>query len=136
MTPVWIGMHVLEVRHQAIFFWGWCDGVMDSARYFDLLGELVPQIRVSARTLALPGCFNFKFMLTPFFLHQKMYIYLNRKKYLYFFHLNILLLLLLLLLLFLLLLLNLFKEDIPIAQLIRGSSSIMAKGNKKKPDIQ
>ena len=43
---------------------------MDSARYFDLLGESVPQVRVSTCTLALLGFFNFKFMLTPFFLHQ------------------------------------------------------------------
>ena len=55
---------------------------MDSACDFNLLGESVPQVRVSARTLALPGFFNFKFMLTPFF-HQKkkkIYIYLTRKK--------------------------------------------------------
>ena len=31
---------------------------MDSARDFDLLGESVPQVRVSARTLALWGFFN------------------------------------------------------------------------------
>ena len=31
----------------------WRDGVMNSARDFDLLGESVPQVRVSARTLAL-----------------------------------------------------------------------------------
>ena len=30
---------------------------MDSARDFDLLGESVPQVRVSARTLALSGFF-------------------------------------------------------------------------------
>ena len=30
---------------------------MDSARDFDLLGESVPQVRVSARTLALRGFF-------------------------------------------------------------------------------
>ena len=58
MTPVWIGMRVLEVRHWAIFFWGWCNGVMDSACDFDLLGESVPQVRVSARTLALLGFFQ------------------------------------------------------------------------------
>ena len=47
---------------------------MDSARYFALLGESVPQVRVSARALALSGiCHNFKFMLTPFFLHEKIY---------------------------------------------------------------
>ena len=40
---------------------------MDSARDFDLLGESVPQVRVSARTLALLGFFNFSFILTPFF---------------------------------------------------------------------
>ena len=34
------------------------DGVMDSARDFDLLGESVPQVRVSARTLALLGFFQ------------------------------------------------------------------------------
>ena len=41
-----------------LFFLGWCDGVMDSVRDFDLLGESVPQVRVSARTLALRGFFN------------------------------------------------------------------------------
>ena len=34
------------------------DGVMDSARDFDLLGKSVPQVRVSARTLALLGFFQ------------------------------------------------------------------------------
>ena len=34
----------------------------------DLLGESVPQVRVSARTLALRGFFNMLFILTPFFL--------------------------------------------------------------------
>ena len=33
--------------------------MMDSARDFDLLGESVPQVRVSARTLALLGFFPF-----------------------------------------------------------------------------
>ena len=58
MTPVWIGLRVLEVHHRAIFFLRmvrWCDGVMDSAHDFLMLGELVPQVRVSARTLALLG---------------------------------------------------------------------------------
>ena len=41
------------------FFLGSCDGVMDIARYFDLLGEPEPQVRVSARALALLGFFNF-----------------------------------------------------------------------------
>ena len=58
MTPVWIRLRVLEVRHRAIFFFFWCDGVMDSARDFDLLGESVPQVQVSVRTLALWGFFN------------------------------------------------------------------------------
>ena len=40
---------------------------MDSARDFDLLGESVPQVRVSARTLALLGFFRLQFILTPFF---------------------------------------------------------------------
>ena len=31
---------------------------MDSARDFDLLGELVPQVRVSVHTLALLGFFD------------------------------------------------------------------------------
>ena len=31
---------------------------MDSARDFDLLGKSVPQVRVSARTLALRGFFQ------------------------------------------------------------------------------
>ena len=42
MTPVWIGLRVLEFRHQAVFFLGWCGGVMDSAHDIDLLGESVP----------------------------------------------------------------------------------------------
>ena len=37
---------------------------MDSARDFDLLGESVPQVLVSARTLALRGFFII--ILTPF----------------------------------------------------------------------
>ena len=40
--------------------------MMDSARDFDLLGESVPQVRVSARTLALLG----------FFIVQYIYIYM------------------------------------------------------------
>ena len=59
MTPVWIGSRVLEVRLRAIYFCRWCDGVMDSARDFDLLGESVPQVRVSARALALRGFVEF-----------------------------------------------------------------------------
>ena len=34
------------------------DGVMDSAHDFDLLGDLVPQVWVSARTLTLLGIFD------------------------------------------------------------------------------
>ena len=41
---------------------------MDSACDFDLLGESVPQVRVSARTLALLGFFIVLSFLTPFFL--------------------------------------------------------------------
>ena len=41
---------------------------MDSACDFDLLGESVPQVRVSARTLALLGFFIVQSLLTPFFL--------------------------------------------------------------------
>ena len=51
-----------------LFFWRWCDGVMNSALDFDLLGESVPQVRVPACTLALRGFFNMQFILTPFFL--------------------------------------------------------------------
>ena len=43
---------------------------MDSARDFDLLGELVPQVRVSARTLALCG----------FFIIIYIYVYKKKKK--------------------------------------------------------
>ena len=57
MTPVGIVLCVLAVRHQAIFFRGWYNCVMDSARDFDLLGELVPQVRVLEHTLALWGFF-------------------------------------------------------------------------------
>ena len=42
---------------------------MDSACDFDLLGESVPQVRVSARTLALLGFFIVQSILTPFFLN-------------------------------------------------------------------
>ena len=41
-----------------VFFRGWCDGVMDSAHDFDLLGKSVSQVRVSAYTLALQGFFS------------------------------------------------------------------------------
>ena len=37
---------------------------MDSARYFNLLGESVPQVRVSARVLALLGFFDFNIYIT------------------------------------------------------------------------
>ena len=52
-------MRALEIRHRAVFFSGWCDGVMDSVRDFYLLGESVPQVRVSAHALALLGFVNF-----------------------------------------------------------------------------
>ena len=59
-SAVWIGSCVLEVRHQATFFlWGWCNGMMDSAHDFYLLGESVPKVRVSACTRALQGFSNF-----------------------------------------------------------------------------
>ena len=81
MTPVWIGMRVLEVRHRAVFFFGgWCDGVMDSARYFDLLGESVPQVRVSARTLALLGIFQLQIYPDSLLPSSK------KKKYIYIFY--------------------------------------------------
>ena len=38
---------------------------MDSAHDFDLLGESVPQVRVSARALVLLGLFKLQFILTP-----------------------------------------------------------------------
>ena len=41
MTLVWMRSCVLEVRQSHLFF-GLCDGVMDSARDFDLLGESAP----------------------------------------------------------------------------------------------
>ena len=47
--------------------------MMDSARYFDLLDESVPQVRVSACTLALLEFFQLQLTLTPFFL-QFIYI--------------------------------------------------------------
>ena len=40
---------------------------MDSARGFCLLGESVPQVGVSARTLAPFGDFSIHIFLTPFF---------------------------------------------------------------------
>ena len=42
---------------------------MDSARDFDLLGESVPKVRVSARALALLGFINFN-------IHVYIYIYI------------------------------------------------------------
>ena len=42
--------------------------MVDSAREFDLLGESVPQVRVSARTLALLGLFIVQSILTMVFL--------------------------------------------------------------------
>ena len=38
-------------------FCGRCDGVMDIVRDLNLLGNSVPQVRASARTLALSGFF-------------------------------------------------------------------------------
>ena len=49
-------------------------GVMDSARDFDLLGESVPQVRVSARTLALLGFFQL-FYNSDSLLSEKNYIF-------------------------------------------------------------
>ena len=46
---------------------------MDSMCDFDLLGELVPQVRVLARTLALVGFFIVQSILTPFFLIKYLY---------------------------------------------------------------
>ena len=39
-------------------FLAWCNGVMDSVRDFNLLGESVPQVRVSAHTFALFKLFH------------------------------------------------------------------------------
>ena len=46
---------------------------MDSACDFDMLGESVPQVRVSAHTLALLGFFIVQSILTPFFLIKYLY---------------------------------------------------------------
>ena len=51
-------MRALEIGHRAVFL-GWCDGVMNIARYFNLLGESVPQVLVLAAALALLGFVNF-----------------------------------------------------------------------------
>ena len=49
-------------------------GVMDSARDFDLLGESVPWVRVSARTLAFLRIFDL-FSLPSFYLCTYIYIF-------------------------------------------------------------
>ena len=59
-------------------FRGWCNGVMDSARDFGLLGESVPQVRVLARTLALLEFFKF-FISSDSLLSEKK----NKKIYMY-----------------------------------------------------
>ena len=64
------------------YFWEWCDGVTDSARDFDLLGESVPQVRVLARTLALLGFFStcHLFWLPSFrIIYIYIYIYILKK---------------------------------------------------------
>ena len=79
MTPVWMETCVLEVRHWAVFFWGWCCGVMDSAGDFDLLDESVPQVRVSARAFALLGfltCIYSDSLLSSVYMHIYIFIYL------------------------------------------------------------
>ena len=45
---------------------------MDSARDFNLLGESVPQVRVSARTLALLGFSLFYLFRLLYFQYDKM----------------------------------------------------------------
>ena len=47
---------------------------MDGAHYFDLLGESVPQVRVSAHTLALLGNFQFQ-------IYADSLLPLSKKKY-------------------------------------------------------
>ena len=47
---------------------------MDSARDFDLLGESVPQVRVSVRTLTLLGFFQL-FIYSDSLLSEKIYIF-------------------------------------------------------------
>ena len=47
--------------------------MIDGACCFDLLGESVEQVRVSAPAVALLGFFQLQFILTPFFL-QFIYI--------------------------------------------------------------
>ena len=61
--------------------------VMDSARGFDLLGESVPKVRVSARTLALLGFFQL-FIHSDSLLSGKKYLFCTHpecslKKYIY-----------------------------------------------------
>ena len=50
-------MHLVWAPWSHLFF-GWCDGVIDSACYFNLLRESGPQVRVSAHAFALLGFFN------------------------------------------------------------------------------
>ena len=46
--------------------------MMDSARDFDLLGESVPQVQISAHTLALLGFFNFSYIHVYIYAHAHM----------------------------------------------------------------
>ena len=55
---------------------------MDSARYFDLLGESVPQVRVLAPALALLGFVNFNMCVcvcvcsfVPVHVHKKVAVF-------------------------------------------------------------
>ena len=69
-----------SVIERSFFFWGWCNGVRDSARDFYLLGELVPYVLVSARTFALRGFFHLYLYWLPSssgFINIINYYYLN-----------------------------------------------------------
>ena len=54
----------------------WCDGVMETARDFDVLGESVPQVRVSVRTLALLGVFQLFFYSDSLLSEKIIFIYI------------------------------------------------------------
>ena len=58
--------------------------MMDSARDFDLLGESVPQVRVSERTLALLGFFSLIYsdsLLPSVYIYIYIYFFFFREDY-------------------------------------------------------
>ena len=56
---------------------------MDSARDFDLLGESVPQVGVSAHTLALLGFFQLFIYSDSLLSEKKIHVYISLERQLY-----------------------------------------------------